>query len=339
MWDVVDEVARWRSEGRQVAVARAVSFSGFGGRRAGEVLALDASGSPRAGELLGGSADSEVAAAAARLGPAAPAEVLDVSIGDPEAIAAGLACGGAARVLVQDVASLPALFWESIAARRPVALATAVGGGGDGAGGGVLAVGAGGATEGALEPPALREAVVEAAAQLLGKRREPSTTVEHGSASILVEAFVPATRLVILSEPVGLVSALGRQATLLGWESIAVEGAEEGLAAVAALGPQDAFVVLTHDHDLATPVLAAAVAGEAYVGALGSRHTQQVRQERLEAAGAGEEQRARVHGPVGLDLGARAPEETALAICAEILAVRSGRTAASLGTTTGPVNG
>ena len=100
------------------------------------------------------------------------------------------------------------------------------------------------------------------------------------------------------------------------------------------------IIVVDHDHDLATPVLTAALAGPAgYVGGLGSRHTQTERRARLQAAGVDDATMERYHGPTGLDLGARTPAETAVSIVAEVLAERSGRPAAPLEQTTGRVSG
>jgi xanthine dehydrogenase accessory factor len=198
---------------------------------------------------------------------------------------------------------------------------------------------AGGEVEGDLEPAELRQLVVVAARELLAAGREATRTVEQGGTSVLVEAFVPVSRLLVVSEPGVIAAALAAQAGLLGWETTVSGDLDESLAAVGELSAGDAVVVLTHDHGIDCAVLAAAVAGDAYVGALGSRNTQRRRQESLAELGIGEELRARIHGPVGLDLGARVPPETALAICAEILAVRSGRDAASLSTGNGPING
>lgn len=334
MWVVSDEVARWRAEGRRAAVARVVSFSGFGGRRADEALAV-AEGGGRSGSLLGGGADAAVESAARQLGPGTPAALVEVSIGDPAAIAAGLACGGVARVLVQDASAVPAAFWDSLLDRRPVALATPLPPVDEPPGGEVLVV---------VEGPAAESsggdgAVLETARRLLAAGRAAVETVGQEAGDVLVEAFVPTTRLVVQSDPGELAGAIARQAQVLGWEPLVTGDAGEALAATEVLGPADAVVVLTHDHEEATPVLAAALGRGAFTGALGSRHTQQVRRERLAAAGASEEQLARVHGPVGLDIGARAPEETAVAICAEILASRSGRDGKSLAGGSGPING
>lgn len=104
------------------------------------------------------------------------------------------------------------------------------------------------------------------------------------------------------------------------------------------LGPRDVVVVFSHDPRLDVPALRAALAtGAGYVGALGSRRTTAERTERLRAAGVSESEIARIHAPCGLDIGGGTPEETAISILAEIVAVRSARPAAPLRDTAGPI--
>jgi xanthine dehydrogenase accessory factor len=137
-----------------------------------------------------------------------------------------------------------------------------------------------------------------------------------------------------------LADALAAQGALLGWSTLIESVWSETTAErVRSLGHSDAVVVLSHDHAVDTPALAAALATDCYVGALGSRHTQSGRRERLRALGLSDDALDRIHGPVGLDLGARTPEETAVAVAGEILAHRSGRSAANLRSTSGPING
>jgi xanthine dehydrogenase accessory factor len=134
-----------------------------------------------------------------------------------------------------------------------------------------------------------------------------------------------------------LAVALEGQAGLLGWQAMVASSVEtvEGLQ----LGPTDAMIVLSHDPLLDTPALAAALASPAgYVGALGSRHTQAGRRERLLAGGVDEDALGRIRGPAGLDLGSRTPAEIALAISAEILALRSGRLGGALRDRAAPIN-
>jgi xanthine dehydrogenase accessory factor len=93
------------------------------------------------------------------------------------------------------------------------------------------------------------------------------------------------------------------------------------------LNSRDAVCVLTHDSKFDIPAIVAALeTGVGYLGALGSRRTHLDRLTRLREAGVGEVALSRLHAPIGLDLGARTPEETAVSICAEIISVRTGRT-------------
>jgi xanthine dehydrogenase accessory factor len=104
------------------------------------------------------------------------------------------------------------------------------------------------------------------------------------------------------------------------------------------LGPRDAVLVFTHDAKLDEPALIAALAtGAGYIGALGSRSTQAARRARLVAAGVSEADLERVVAPCGLDIGAATPGETAIAILAEIVALRSGRHADRLVETDGAI--
>jgi xanthine dehydrogenase accessory factor len=97
--------------------------------------------------------------------------------------------------------------------------------------------------------------------------------------------------------------------------------------------------VLTHDHKFDVPAIVAALDTKVgYLGAMGSRRTAAERRSLLLEAGVAEQELARVMAPVGLDIGARTPEETAISICAEIIAARTGRRAASLRDTTGPLH-
>jgi xanthine dehydrogenase accessory factor len=105
------------------------------------------------------------------------------------------------------------------------------------------------------------------------------------------------------------------------------------------LGPRDAVCVLTHDHKFDVPAIVAALGTRVgFIGAMGSRRTHAQRVERLRDAGVTNDQIARVMSPIGLDIGARTPEETAISICAEIIAKRTGRVAPSLRDTAGPIH-
>jgi xanthine dehydrogenase accessory factor len=105
------------------------------------------------------------------------------------------------------------------------------------------------------------------------------------------------------------------------------------------LGPRDVVLIFTHDPKFDEPALISSLATDAgYVGALGSRRTQERRIERLREAGLDEQAIARIHAPCGLDVGARTPVETAISILAEVIAVRAGRGGESLRETSGPIH-
>jgi len=204
-------------------------------------------------------------------------------------------------------------------------------------------VGASGISEGSLGS-ASADAALEAAARdaLL---RGTSRTVEIEGRSVFVEAFPVKPRLVVVGA-VEVARSLVRLARELGYETIVIDGRAsfatperfppetvdrlivgwpDEVADEIGLGPNDAVAVLTHDVKFDEPAIVEALRrGCRYVGAVGSRKTQGDRRERLRAAGVTDDELARLRGPVGLDLGGRAPAETALAIMAEVVAERYG---------------
>lgn len=106
------------------------------------------------------------------------------------------------------------------------------------------------------------------------------------------------------------------------------------------LGSRDAVCILTHDPKFDVPALQGALASAVgYIGVMGSRNTHTKRMERLAEVGVTDpDQIARINAPIGVDLGARTPEETAVSICAEIIARRTGRPVRSLRDTSGPIH-
>jgi xanthine dehydrogenase accessory factor len=174
----------------------------------------------------------------------------------------------------------------------------------------------------------------------------------HGEANergvgVFIEAFAPPPRMVIFGA-VDFTAALAKVAKILGYrvtvcdarpvfatttrfpmaDEVVVDWPQRYLERVGhELGPRDAVCVLTHDPKFDVPAIVAALATQVgYLGAMGSRRTHADRSARLREAGVDEEGLRRVMGPIGLDIGARSPEETAVSICAEIIALRTGRT-------------
>jgi len=335
--DLATTVQEWLAEGMQVAVAWPVAFAGFSSRRSGEVLAMADNGQ-KVGEVLGNRVTAELAAVLSRhtAGALAPSiALMHLPVDKPAAAAAGLSCAGTVTVALHQASMMPPRFWQAVAAGEPVALVTRLGPEETAQMSASLLAGPEGATTGSLGSAELNTEAAEAARAMLGAGRTSGRVIAIADSTLVVEAVVPAARLVVVGGG-DLAGALERQATLLDWQPDIVEDA----GAIGRLGPADGVVVLTHDHDIGVPVLAAALRSRAgYIGALGSRGTQAARRAGLAAAGIDEPTLARIHGPAGLDLGGRAPEEIALAICAEMLATRSGRDGGSLRERGGSIHG
>jgi len=337
MREIASTVREELAAGRRVQVARVIDFKGFGGRRAGEALAVIKDGQAT-GSLLGGSADDAVADS---MKAASPSVLIELGVGDDAAVRAGLACGGIATVLASDAATIPFEFWTSLENGWPVALVTRAD---KEAAPNALVVADSPLTRtlerhGSLGDDASDEEGAQTGRQALRTGRDSAQIQLQGEARVVVETFFPSTTLVVVGSG-QLADALAAQAGLLGWDTYIEASWHDGLAdRVRSLGGPDAVVVLSHDPEADVPALAAALATGCYVGALGSRHTQSRRRESLRERGLGDADLNHIHGPVGLDLGARTPEETAVAVAGEILAHRSGRSAASLRSSSGPING
>ena len=312
---------------------RAIKLVGFGGREAGEVL-IDM-GDRHIGTLLGG----RQAEVVDRLRNESTFEshqsrLIEIELGDVEAVRAGLACGGVATVLAQRISHLPNGFVDALAKRVPATLITDLD---EGVIGSLVGI-----RDGLVEQFSDRvgATIGERARQLHNQTRDLVEEYELGGARVVIEVFAPPTKFVIIGSS-GLSKAIASQVQILGWSSVTRDDAESATTASAELGPNDALILLSHDHDLTTPVVAAAVAKtpQIYIGSLGSRHTQAERRRRLTELGVSVDSLVGLHGPVGLDLGSKTPPETALAIAAEFLAYRTGRSASSLRFGDGPING
>jgi xanthine dehydrogenase accessory factor len=162
--------------------------------------------------------------------------------------------------------------------------------------------------------------------------------VDAGGTAVLLDVWVPVTTVLVVGRG-SIGSALAAQARLLGW---AVRTETEPAPAVAAaqdFTAADVLVLLDHAPAFDAVLVELLRSGRGFCGALGSRHTQAARRTRLLAAGITEEQLARLHGPVGLDLGAATPAETAVSVVAEVLAVRRGRCGGRLVAAKGRIGG
>ena len=251
---------------------------------------------------------------------------------------------------------------EALATETPVALATVVEG--PNAGAKLLvrpsAEPLGSLGQSDLDRVVTRDAVGELAAGITSVRNYgPNGEARQDEVKVFIESFAAPPQMLIFGA-VDFTAALCRVAKVLGYrvtvcdarpvfatrqrfplaDELVVDWPHRLLDKVGPdLGPRDAVCVLTHDPKFDVPAVIGALATKAgYIGAMGSRRTTKERADRLRAEGVTEAELERVYGPIGLDLGARTPEETAISVCAEIIALRSGRTAPFLSGTEGDIH-
>ncbi len=188
----------------------------------------------------------------------------------------------------------------------------------------------------------------------------PEGEARREEIEVFVQSFAPPPHLVIFGA-VDFTAALATLAKLLGFhvtvcdarpvfatkkrfpaaDEVVVEWPDRLLARLGpSLGPRDAVCILTHDTKFDVPAVLGALSTKAgYIGAMGSRRTHEERLRRLLEAGAdAAEVEARLMSPIGLDIGARTPEETAVSICAEIIAAGAGVGAPNLRDKAGPIH-
>jgi len=329
--DLVDAVRRRATAGEDLAVGRVLRVQGFSTLPANEggFLLVDADGEV-AGELFGVLGGATLAEAGRSLlrSPAQRLQEVSIEVGDKDAVAAGLACGGRVDLVMQRASAVPAQLWDCLRAREPVVMLTWL------EVPRAALVGVSGCLAG--EEPG--EELLEVASQALREGRNARRVLEHEGLRVLLEAWVPEPRLVVVGDG-ELFDAIRAQAALLGWETRPSDGLTGLDSLLAWAGASGALIVLSHDPHVDVPAMASGLArGVRYVGALGSRHTQSRRTEQLAALGIGPTELARLHRPIGLDLGGRRACEVALAIVAEILACHHGRTGTPLYATTGPIH-
>lgn len=364
MRELFDELDRWRREGTPVAVARVIDIEGSGPRDPGAAMAVTAAGDV-AGSVSGGCVEGAVVGEALLVLETGERRLVEFGYSDDEAFAVGLTCGGTVHLFIEALdwwaavpdAAGPTLYdvlRNAVAEDRPVAVATVIDG---------MRVGAkllvepgrdpvGTLGEAELDRVVARDALGELAAGTTGVRRygpcgEAAVDPDVEAVGVFIESFATKPRLLVFGA-VDFTAALVRVAKVLGYvvtvcdarevfatrrrfpdaDEVVVDWPHRLLERVGPdLGPRDVVCVLTHDHKFDVPALVGALATAAgYIGAMGSRRTHDERVTRLRAAGVDDAGLARIHAPIGLDIGGRTPEETAVSICAEIIAVRTGRT-------------
>jgi xanthine dehydrogenase accessory factor len=355
--------ADWLREGRRVVNATLVERIGSAPLDPGAQMLIDDRGNIE-GSVTGGCVEAALVEEAQRILAGEEARVVTYGVSDDEALAVGLMCGGTVRVFVHEYGDDARESLEAVAAARaadaPVARATLLDGDRAGSFLSVLddrVVGSLGVTE-LLDRSVERDARGQLDEGVSRIRRYGAGGEVMGSdLAVYIQAFSTPPRMVIFGaidfsvEMATVASDVGYRVTICDAREpfvrsprfrrnagVVVDWPDRYLAGQE-LGPRDAVLVFTHDPKFDEPALTAALASDAgYVGALGSRRTQERRVERLREAGLNERSIARIHAPCGLDLGARTPSETAISILAEVIAVRTGRTGESLRETSGPIH-
>lgn len=334
MREVIADIDRWLAEGEgDVALATVVRSWGSAPRKPGAKMAFTAGGGAISGSVSGGCVEGAVIAAGDETLATGRPQLLHFGVADETAWGVGLACGGTIDVFVErlDLASYE-IAHKWIAKAQTGALLTLIRGPEQWLGR-KLAVENGAAVAGSLEP-----GLDEPAVALVAATRQPGPARLAEGVEVFVDWLRPAPSLAIVGGA-HIAVALARLAKVLGYRTVVIDPRRafgsaarfpdvdelvqswpDKALAERPLRAESAVVTLSHDPKIDDPALRAALSSDAfYIGALGSRKTHAARIARLAALGFKPDQLARIHAPIGLDLGAQEPEEIALAVMAEIV--------------------
>ncbi|MGW7093529.1 XdhC family protein [Streptomyces sp. NPDC054874] len=367
MRDILPDLRARCADGIPFALATVVAVHGSAPRDPGAVLAVDAAGTVL-GSVSGGCVEGDVYEVAREVLAGAGPRVVSYGISDDEAFGTGLTCGGTIEVLVRAYATAAeredlAAVLDLIAADRPVAEATVLSGAAETGARLVVRPADTPGSPGTLGSEGLDAAVTDDARGLLAQGH---TGIQwygaHGQrrmqeVAVFVRTYAPPPRMLVFGA-IDHAAATARIGSFLGYRVTVCDArpafatrerfptADEVVRAwphtyleSTEVDTRTAICVLTHDPKFDVPLLVAALrTPAAYIGVMGSRRTHRDRLARLRAAGVDEAHLARLASPVGLDLGARTPEETAVSIAAEIIQHRWGGTGRPLGELTGAIH-
>jgi xanthine dehydrogenase accessory factor len=325
MRDVLSDARDLIDRGEPVAVAMVVDTKRSAPRPLGSRLLVTASGEMR-GSVSGGCVESDVVLRAQEVLESGVPQLVPYGITDDDAFDVGLPCGGEIEVFIAPIdADEVARVERALGEQQRLSVTTVLSG-----------------------PEAGRKTYGSGEAHSAATREAPDTFVEQ---------YAPPPVLMVFGA-VDTAQALCRMAKQVGFRTIVSDArtkfarperlpdADEIVVGWPAMAydmhpPDEAtyVVVLTHDARFDEPALGPAVRSSApYVGALGSRRAQDRRRERMLNAGYSENELARISGPLGLDIGAVTPAETAVSILAEVMAVRSGRDGGRLSQSPGRIH-
>jgi len=330
--DILRTAAEWRQAGKGVALATVVATWGSSPRPVGSQLVADDRGNFQ-GSVSGGCVEGAVIAESQAAIKDGKSRLLKFGISNEQAWDVGLACGGKVEILVTAVNGHEPMLdatLKAAEARAPFAIATDLDDGAQ-----TLLPSAPAHSELTLAP-VLRAEAERALA------REKSAPIESDGKRVFVNVIAPPRRLAIVGA-VHIAQQLVPMAVLAGYEVTVIDprsafGSEfrfPGVTlsndwpdeALAAFKPdaRSAVITLTHDPKLDDPALAGALRSDAFfIGALGSRKTHASRLERLKEQGFTDADMARIHGPVGLSIGAISPAEIAISVLAQMTQVLHG---------------
>jgi xanthine dehydrogenase accessory factor len=354
MRDVLESHDRFASSGRRVALATVVRAQGSAPRPVGATMVVADDGE-MAGSVSGGCVENDVVLHALEALEAGEGRLVTYGIADDEAFAVGLACGGTIEVLVRPAPGpeIRSVAADLVTAERPGAVVTVASG--PGAGATAVLDPTGDVLAGAL-PPDVRADVAADVPALVDTER--SRMLAYADREVLIEVIVPEPHLIVFGA-VHIAQPLCAMARIAGFRvtvtdprpafatperfpeaSRVLPGQPAEVVAGLELDRRTYAVVLNHDARHEDPVLVALLRSDArYIGAMGSRRTHALRLERMREAGFGEQDLERIHGPIGLDIGAAIPAEVAVAILAEMIRVRRAfGSGMSLRGTAGPIH-
>jgi xanthine dehydrogenase accessory factor len=347
MREVLADVERWLAAGQRVALATVISVAGSAPRDVSAAMAVAEDGEV-AGSVSGGCVEPAVIEEGMRAIRTGRPKLLQFGISEAQNVERiGLSCGGEIRVFVERLHDLEPLL-DALNNERPMARVLVISAQGESADavGKFVLVEDGGVAQGDLGISELSERVTTDARDLLrgGNSFTRAYKLENGDQiEVFIAAYAPPPTLIIVGA--GHISIpLTKMAKVLGYrvvvadaratfatrerfpeaDELFVEWPDEAMARLP-LTSATSVAVLTHDDKFDVPALKVALKSSAsYVGAIGSRGTREQRDARLREAGVTDEEIARIHGPIGMSIGARSPEEIALSILAEVVATRHG---------------
>ncbi|MFJ2757828.1 XdhC family protein [Nocardioides sp. NPDC087217] len=370
MRDVLDDLMKWWESGETVAVATVVATFQSAPRPPGASM-LVGPDETAVGSVSGGCVEGAVYEVAREVAETGVPELNRYGVSDDDAFAVGLTCGGILDVFVEKVSqqTFPELgeLAEDVRSGSPVALATVIEHPDPEILGRRVLIRPEG-VKGSLGSARMDDAVHDDALGLLA--HGTNQTLSYGidgerrgeGMRVFVWSFAPKPRMLVFGA-IDFAAAVARVGAFLGYhvtvcdarpvfatnsrfpeaDEVVVDWPHRFLTQEVEAGRIDqrtVIAVLTHDPKFDVPLLEVALRlpDIAYVGAMGSRRTHDDRLARLVDAGLTDEEIARLSSPIGLDLGARTPEETAISIAAEIIAGRWGGSGERLATTEGRIH-